>query len=96
MDNSNTQYNQTNSVSHGGGEDAATVGGIGAGTVGGPSSFETSPEAEQACAEMESVLYSISHGQVKQHQPMQSKVKYQAFSAAISSQSHIDLVLSYN
>ena len=40
---------------------------------------------------MESVLYSISFGQVEQ----KNRTKYQAFSAAISSQEHVDLVLSY-
>lgn len=41
--------------------------------------------------EMESVLYSISFGK----QETFGRTKYQAFSAAISSQNHVDLVLSY-
>ena len=41
--------------------------------------------------EMESVLYSISFGK----QETYGRTKYQAFSAAISNQNHVDLVLSY-
>lgn len=41
--------------------------------------------------EMESVLYSISFGK----QETFGRTKYQAFSAAISGQNHVDLVLSY-
>jgi len=40
---------------------------------------------------MESVLYSVSFGK----QEMFKKANYQAFSAAISSQHHVDLVLRY-
>jgi len=40
---------------------------------------------------MESVLYSVSFGK----QEINKKVTYQAFSAAISSQNHVDLVLKY-
>jgi len=41
--------------------------------------------------EMESVLYSISFGKQEQC----GRTKYQAFSAAISNQTHVDLVLNY-
>ena len=41
--------------------------------------------------EMESVLYSISFGK----QESVGRTKYQAFSAAISNQTHVDLVLNY-
>lgn len=41
--------------------------------------------------EMESVLYSISFGKMERV----GRTKYQAYSAAISSQNHVDLVLSY-
>ena len=41
--------------------------------------------------EMESVLYSVSFGKQEFH----NKVAYQAFSAAISHQSHVDLVMNY-
>lgn len=41
--------------------------------------------------EMESVLYSISFGKQEQS----GRTKFQAFSAAISSQAHVDLVLNY-
>jgi hypothetical protein len=41
--------------------------------------------------EMESVLYSISFGSAETIK----KVKYQAYSAAISNQNHVDLCLSY-
>ena len=40
---------------------------------------------------MESVLYSISFGEPE----MNKKVKYQAYSAAIQNQSHVDLCISY-
>lgn len=40
---------------------------------------------------MESVLYSISFGKQEFHK----KTTYQAFSAAISNQDHVDLVLNY-
>ncbi len=41
--------------------------------------------------EMESVLYSISFGK----QETAGRTKFQAFSAAISNQTHVDLVLNY-
>lgn len=41
--------------------------------------------------EMESVIYSISFGK----QTIDKRITYQAFSAAISSQMHLDLVLSF-
>ena len=41
--------------------------------------------------EMESVLYSISFGK----QESVGRTKFQAFSAAISNQTHVDLVLNY-
>jgi hypothetical protein len=41
--------------------------------------------------EMESVLYSISFGKQEQC----GRTKFQAFSAAISNQTHVDLVLNY-
>jgi len=41
---------------------------------------------------MESVLYSISFGKQTDNG---TRTKYQAFSAAISNQNHVDLVLSY-
>ena len=41
--------------------------------------------------EMESVLYSISFGKQEQI----GRTKFQAFSAAISNQAHVDLVLNY-
>ena len=41
--------------------------------------------------EMESVLYSISFGK----QEAAGRTKFQAFSAAISNQTHVDLVLNY-
>ena len=40
---------------------------------------------------MESVLQSVSFGK----QEFDKKVTYQAFSAAISNQTHVDLVLNY-
>lgn len=40
---------------------------------------------------MESVIYSISFGK----QTINKRITYQAFSAAISSQMHLDLVLSF-
>ena len=46
----------------------------------------------QLFEEMESVLYSISFGKQTDNG---SRTKYQAFSAAISNQNHVDLVLSY-
>jgi len=41
--------------------------------------------------EMQSVLYSVSFGKQEFHK----KVTYQAFSAAISDPSHVDLVIQY-
>jgi len=41
--------------------------------------------------EMESVLYSVSYGR----QEFYKKVGYQAYSAAISAQVHVGLVLQY-
>ena len=54
---------------------------------------ETAITAEQQfmIEEMESVLYSISFGAAETIK----KVKYQAYSAAISNQNHVDLCLSY-
>lgn len=40
---------------------------------------------------MESVLHSVSFGK----QEIIKKVTYQAFSAAISNQSHVDMVIKY-
>jgi hypothetical protein len=48
-------------------------------------------EIQQEADEMESVLYSISFGE----QETNKKVKYQAYSAAIQHQSHVDLCISY-
>ena len=42
--------------------------------------------------EMESVLYSVSCGR---EETEKSKVKYQAYSAAITNQNHVDVCLSY-
>ena len=58
---------------------------IGSGRAGYP------PVTRSEQQEMESVLYSVSFGK----QEINKKVTYQAFSAAISSQSHVDLVLKY-
>jgi hypothetical protein len=44
--------------------------------------------------EMETVLYSITLGPAVET-TSQGKAKYQAFSAAISNQNHVDLVLNY-
>lgn len=41
--------------------------------------------------EMEEVLYSVSYGQKETHK----KATYQAFSAVVSQQYHIDLVMRY-
>jgi hypothetical protein len=41
--------------------------------------------------EMESVIYSISFGK----QTIKNKVTYQAFSAAISQQMHVDMVMNF-
>jgi len=45
----------------------------------------------QQVQEMESVLYSVSFGK----QDLFKKAQFQAYSAAISSQSHVDLVMKY-
>ena len=47
--------------------------------------------SQEELGEMESVIYSISFGK----QTIDKRITYQAFSAAISSQLHIDLVLSF-
>lgn len=47
--------------------------------------------SDEELAEMESVIYSISFGK----QTHERGITYQAFSAAISSQMHIDLVLGF-
>lgn len=52
---------------------------------------EVPADMQQMMEEMESVLYSISFG--KQEQV--GRTKFQAFSAAISNQAHVDLVLNY-
>lgn len=52
---------------------------------------EVPAEMQQMVEEMESVLYSISFGKQEQI----GRTKYQAFSAAISNQAHVDLVLNY-
>lgn len=49
------------------------------------------PVSRSEQQEMESVLYSVSFGK----QEINKKVTYQAFSAAISAQSHVELVLKY-
>lgn len=49
------------------------------------------PEVQQLVEEMESALYSITFGNVETHK----KIKYQAFSAAIQNQNHVDLCLAY-
>ena len=49
------------------------------------------PPTRAESQEMESVLYSVSFGK----QELFKKVTYQAFSAAISSQHHVDLVMRY-
>lgn len=49
------------------------------------------PEVQNLVEEMESALYSITFGNIETHK----KVKYQAFSAAIQNQNHVDLCLSY-
>lgn len=53
---------------------------------------EVTHEMAQLFEEMESVLYSISFGKQTDNG---TRTKYQAFSAAISNQNHVDLVLSY-
>lgn len=47
--------------------------------------------SEEELTEMESVIYSISFGKNR----IEKSITYQAFSAAISNQMHIDLVLSF-
>lgn len=47
--------------------------------------------SREELSEMESVIYSISFGK----QTINKRITYQAFSAAISSQMHLDLVLSF-
>jgi len=47
--------------------------------------------SQEELGEMESVIYSISFGK----QAIDKRITYQAFSAAISNQLHIDLVLSF-
>ena len=49
------------------------------------------PEVQKEVEEMESVLYSISFGE----QTTNKNVRYQAYSAAISNQNHVDLCFSY-
>jgi hypothetical protein len=49
------------------------------------------PEMQQLVEEMESALYSITFGNTETHK----SAKYQAFSAAIQNQNHVDLCLSY-
>lgn len=53
---------------------------------------EVTQEQAMFLEEMESVLYSISFGT---QESFGTKTKYQAFSAAISSPPHVDLVLRY-
>lgn len=59
-----------------------------------PANFDSDLTQEQSLAieEMESVLYSISFGKLETYG---TKTKYQAFSAAINNQNHVDLVLRY-
>jgi hypothetical protein len=47
--------------------------------------------SNEELTEMESVIYSISFGK----QSHQKRILYQAFSAAISQQIHVDLVMSF-
>jgi hypothetical protein len=54
--------------------------------------LEVTEQMAHLFEEMESVLYSISFGKQEDYG---SRTKYQAFSAAISHQNHVDLVLNY-
>lgn len=47
--------------------------------------------SKEEVTEMESVIYSISFGK----QSVLNKITYQAFSAAISQQMHVDMVMSF-